>query len=147
MFNETEKSVISRAMANIEANSCVKFRPRIESEDFDYVKIQSTLIGCYVTQVGYVENSGVHTLNLNRFGDGGPTPSCFVSIITDKTRIHNDLISKTIRVASHELLHVLGALHEQGRPDRDNDIQVLWKNIQVRTSSIHSVTLTFIMQY
>ncbi|CAF2742317.1 tok [Lepeophtheirus salmonis] len=32
-------------------------------------------------------------------------------------------------VIVHELMHVLGFLHEQSRPDRNNFIQVEWKNI------------------
>ncbi|KAJ6634635.1 Zinc metalloproteinase nas-4 [Pseudolycoriella hygida] len=32
----------------------------------------------------------------------------------------------------HELLHVLGLLHEQCRPDRDDFIDILWNNIDSR---------------
>lgn len=30
----------------------------------------------------------------------------------------------------HELLHVLGLLHEQSRPDRDDFVQIVWSNIE-----------------
>lgn len=29
----------------------------------------------------------------------------------------------------HELLHVLGLLHEQARPDRDDFVEVVWENV------------------
>lgn len=32
----------------------------------------------------------------------------------------------------HELLHVLGLLHEQARPDRDDHVKIMWDNIDMR---------------
>ena len=37
---------------------------------------------------------------------------------------------QTTGTVIHELLHVLGAFHEQSRPDRDQYIRVEWNNIQ-----------------
>ena len=35
------------------------------------------------------------------------------------------------RVAEHELMHVLGAVHTQNRPDRDNFVELDLNNVQV----------------
>jgi len=36
----------------------------------------------------------------------------------------------------HEMLHSVGFIHEQSRPDRDAYVKVLWKNIKRGTKTI-----------
>ncbi|XP_075220529.1 seminal metalloprotease 1-like isoform X2 [Lycorma delicatula] len=69
-------------------------------------KIQNR--GCYAV-VGY--RSDISPIPVNFM-----SPECFKS-------------NGTIQ---HELLHVLGLLHEQARPDRDEYVQVLWQNVDER---------------
>ena len=71
-FVAGETAAIAQAMANIEANSCVKFVARDPAVDFDYVFITTASSGCFVSPAGYNINRGPHTLNLQRSG-------CFVS--------------------------------------------------------------------
>ena len=35
------------------------------------------------------------------------------------------------RVAEHELMHILGAIHTQNRPDRDDFVEINLDNVQV----------------
>ena len=43
--------------------------------------------------------------------------------------LHLDYGCYTLGTVSHELLHVLGAHHEQTRPDRDEHVEVKWDNV------------------
>ena len=38
-------------------------------------------------------------------------------------------------VVTHELLHALGMMHEQKRPDRDTYIDMVWSNIKGSAAS------------
>ncbi|PRD31646.1 UNVERIFIED_CONTAM: nas-15 [Trichonephila clavipes] len=39
----------------------------------------------------------------------------------------------SVGVMMHELMHTLGFVHEQNRPDRDDYITVLWENVKEGT--------------
>jgi len=36
-----------------------------------------------------------------------------------------------LKVTYHEIFHMLGAIHTQNRPDRDQFVDINWDNIQV----------------
>ena len=42
-------------------------------------------------------------------------------------------------VVVHEMLHIMGVIHEQNRPDRDNFVTINWANIQVSMVPIYTL--------
>lgn len=97
-------------MHEIEINSCVNFRPRT-SADKDYVMIGHKESGCFASLGYYGPGAGEHNINLN-YTDN--QPGC---------------VTKSIVI--HEALHILGMIHEQSRPDRNEFITVNWEKIKV----------------
>lgn len=95
------KLYIWRAMVVYHRNTCVRFVQRRVS-DRDWVHITSMERGCF-SKVGRV--GGRQTLNLAR-------PGCTIA-----------------SVVLHELMHVIGFLHEHNRPDRDEYVRVYHENI------------------
>ncbi|KAB0791522.1 hypothetical protein PPYR_03322 [Photinus pyralis] len=92
---------IWRAMAVYHRNTCVRFAQR-RTSDRDWVHITSKGRGCF-SKVGRV--GGRQTLNLARAG------------------------CTSAGVVLHELMHVIGFLHEHNRPDRDEYVRVYQENI------------------
>ncbi|VVC39196.1 Astacin-like metallopeptidase domain,Peptidase, metallopeptidase,Peptidase M12A,Metallopeptidase [Cinara cedri] len=112
-FTSDERSKIRLAMDAIESRTCVRFVDKNNSAavaevghaEYLYIVRERTR-GCYA-MIGYHQNFGsAHTMNLE-------SPSCLT---------HQGTIQ-------HELLHVLGLLHEQARRDRDNAVIIYWENI------------------
>lgn len=89
-FNETELTLINKAMTQFNKHTCIKFRPKLEN-DGDFVKIFKGK-GCYST-VGRDEDHG----NLLSLGQD----CAFMGTI------------------AHELMHTVGFYHEHSRHDRD----------------------------
>ncbi|KAK3568967.1 hypothetical protein QTP86_021378, partial [Hemibagrus guttatus] len=99
LYDNMDRITIEMGMLDISSSTCVKFVPRTHQADF--VDIQPRF-GCwsFLGRVG-----GPQPLSLQ-------TPGCMWS-----------------GVASHELMHVLGFVHEQSRSDRDHYVNILWENI------------------
>ncbi|XP_060784593.1 high choriolytic enzyme 1 [Neoarius graeffei] len=99
LYDTIDRITIEMGMLDISSATCVKFVPRTHQADF--VDIQPKF-GCwsFLGRLG-----GPQPLSLQ-------TPACMWS-----------------GVASHELMHVLGFVHEQSRSDRDRYVTILWENI------------------
>lgn len=98
-YDDMDRITIETGMLDISSKTCVKFVPRTHQES--YVDIQPRL-GCW-SFLGQTGGSQVLSLQ---------SPGCMWS-----------------GVASHELMHALGFVHEQSRSDRDRHVKILWDNI------------------
>ncbi|CAH0381737.1 unnamed protein product [Bemisia tabaci] len=105
-YTQEEATRVESAMRRIESKTCVHFVP-YNGQQRDYIKINKEPgKGCFA-MIGYRRNyQGPHPVNYQ-------SPACLEYRGT----------------VEHELLHVLGLLHEQARPDRDNHVDILWNNI------------------
>ncbi|KAJ1365625.1 Zinc metalloproteinase nas-1 [Parelaphostrongylus tenuis] len=98
-YTEHQRAVIARAIAGYQAKTCIRFVPKTPM-DFDYVVI-SKLDGCYA--------------DFARVG-GRQQVSLADECINYPTIIH-------------ELMHVIGFIHEHQREDRDNYVKIFYQNI------------------
>lgn len=99
-----EEEMIHNAMKEIERLSCVRFKPR--TNEINFIRVEDKVKGVCNSDVGMQYKKSQY-VNLDR-------NYCF----------------NKLGDALHELLHALGAIHEQARPDRDYYIQVLTENIK-----------------
>lgn len=95
--------LIERAINEYHKRTCIKFTPRAGHEP-DYISIESGSSGCW-SSVGRI--GGKQVVNLQ-------SPGCVTKIGT----------------VIHELLHVLGFLHEQNREERDGFVAIRSNNIK-----------------
>ncbi|XP_063297699.1 hatching enzyme 1.2-like [Pelobates fuscus] len=99
-FTDSDISVITSAMKEFEAMTCVKFVSR--TSERDHISIE-TEPGCW-SEIG--KFGGRQSVNLDRSG------CIFYGVI------------------QHELMHSLGFFHEHARSDRDNHIKLMWQYIK-----------------
>ncbi|VDM54620.1 unnamed protein product [Angiostrongylus costaricensis] len=100
-YGSYARSVIAKAMQEYHDKTCVRFVPRDPARHVDYIFIHPD-DGCY-SLVGKT---------------GGRQPV--------------SLDSGCIQVGTivHELMHTVGFFHEQSRKDRDDYIEIVWRNVQ-----------------
>uniref|UniRef100_A0A182QTD3 Metalloendopeptidase n=1 Tax=Anopheles farauti TaxID=69004 RepID=A0A182QTD3_9DIPT len=97
-FTPKEIGLIEQAMNVYHAKTCVRFVPRTPQTPY-YVTITNRPAGCYAS-IGRVQDNNQNVMNLQ-------TPACLY---------HGTPV--------HEMMHILGYLHEVSRPDRDTYIYV-----------------------
>ncbi|KAB5577456.1 hypothetical protein PHYPO_G00210460 [Pangasianodon hypophthalmus] len=98
-YTEVDRLTIKQGMDLIERDTCVRFVPRTHQRDFLDIQPKT---GCW----SYLGSSGGRqTLSLQ-------SPECVNS-----------------GVVSHQLMHVLGFVHEQSRADRDKYVTIMWSKI------------------
>ncbi|XP_026333154.1 zinc metalloproteinase nas-4 [Hyposmocoma kahamanoa] len=101
-YNQQQRELIMRAIADYHRLTCLRFVPYKGQKD--YITIQSGNTGCW-SSVG--RTGGRQEVNLQ-------TPGC----VTKKGTV------------IHELLHAIGFMHEQSRPERDDYVDIHYNNIR-----------------
>ncbi|CAB3256877.1 unnamed protein product [Arctia plantaginis] len=101
-FTAQEREIIMKAIADYHRLTCLRFIPY--SGQKDYIVIQNKDTGCW-SSVGKL--GGRQEVNVQ-------SPGC---------------VSKKGTVI-HELLHAIGFMHEQSRPERDNFVTIRYNNIK-----------------
>ncbi|XP_046680160.1 zinc metalloproteinase nas-4-like [Homalodisca vitripennis] len=101
-----EQKTVRKAMDAIESKTCIKFVTRESQAEYISINREKDQ-GCYA-MIGY------------RPKLGKPLP---VNLQSPECLRHQGTIQ-------HELLHVLGLMHEQARPDRDTYVKILWDNVE-----------------
>lgn len=102
-FSVPEQLIVVQAMTVFATQTCVRFIPKTDE---------------HVEHIQFVKGDGCGSSIGYRHGQRTPLNVTYSDYCL------------TIRgVIQHEMLHVLGLLHEQSRPDRDNYITIIWDNI------------------
>uniref|UniRef100_A0A182Y8F8 Metalloendopeptidase n=1 Tax=Anopheles stephensi TaxID=30069 RepID=A0A182Y8F8_ANOST len=116
-FTEGEAQTLKAAFAQFEERTCVRFVPR--SDELQYITITNRPEGCY-SYVGRSPDPMFNQLNLQ-------TPSCMQEVGTPV----------------HEMMHTLGFLHEQSRPDRDDFIEIFPQNLRPEYQDPQFIAINF----
>ncbi|CAG2116805.1 unnamed protein product, partial [Medioppia subpectinata] len=99
-FSAEERAAIARGIMTLQDRTCIRFVPKKES-DKDYVWMRRGP-GC-AAHVGRI--GGQQWLFLGK--------GCY-----------------SVETVVHELMHSVGFIHEQSRPDRDAHVTIMWDNIK-----------------
>uniref|UniRef100_A0AC34REU5 Metalloendopeptidase n=1 Tax=Panagrolaimus sp. JU765 TaxID=591449 RepID=A0AC34REU5_9BILA len=98
-YTTSQRAVLARAIASYNAKTCIRFVPKTAS-DKDYIAI-SKIDGCYAD---FARVGGKQQVSL-----------------ADECVDYPTVI--------HELMHVIGFIHEHQRDDRDGYVRIVWENI------------------
>uniref|UniRef100_A0A7E5A1E9 Metalloendopeptidase n=1 Tax=Panagrellus redivivus TaxID=6233 RepID=A0A7E5A1E9_PANRE len=98
-YTTSQRAVLARAIAAYSAKTCIRFVPKQET-DKDYIVI-SKLDGCYAD---FARVGGKQQVSL-----------------ADECVDYPTVI--------HELMHVIGFIHEHQRDDRDGFVRIVWENV------------------
>ncbi|TKR77919.1 hypothetical protein L596_018808 [Steinernema carpocapsae] len=98
-YSTEQRAVLAKAISSYNAKTCIRFVPK-QPTDRDYVMI-SKLEGCYAD---FARVGGRQQVSL-----------------ADECVDYATVI--------HELMHVIGFIHEHQRDDRDGFVTILWSNI------------------
>ncbi|CAB0014204.1 unnamed protein product, partial [Nesidiocoris tenuis] len=101
-FSERDLNTINEAFAEYHEKTCIQFVKR--TDETDYLDISNDYSGCW-SAIGRI--GGPQKINLQ-------SPGCL--------RKKGTVI--------HELMHSIGFFHEQSRYDRDDFVDILFKNIK-----------------
>ncbi len=99
-FDDNERQQIAKAIVFFEKNTCIRWVSK-QNNERSWVLFTRKPNGCYS---GVGKENGENKLNLG-FG-------CFQLV-----------------VVIHEMLHRIGFIHEQSRPDRDEYVDIFYQNI------------------
>ncbi|CAJ0595812.1 unnamed protein product [Cylicocyclus nassatus] len=102
-----EMNYIETAMAHIQNNTCIQFREWRGEKNF--LKIEDEPLRCFTE----VNKTTPMILNLEK---------------THRTE-EGEETCMTVKIVLHELLHAVGLEHEHQRPDRDEHVKLVEKNI------------------
>ncbi|KAI6176395.1 Metalloendopeptidase [Aphelenchoides bicaudatus] len=98
-YTPVQRAILARSMAAYSTKTCIRFVPK-EPNDRDYIVI-SKLDGCYAD---FARVGGRQQVSL-----------------ADECIDYATII--------HELMHVIGFIHEHQRDDRDSFVEIKWKNV------------------
>ena len=110
-MSRQKRRLISKSISHWKNKTCLRFVPAFVGSRqvyTDYVVFTSASRGCYSDSIGKL--GGRQVINLGR-GCG------------------------SLVVIVHEIGHAVGFFHEQSRPDRDQYVEIVWKNIRKKNHS------------